>query len=180
MGISRAAQWLQRLSVDRQLIRFDPRGSGLSDRDDDSRLDVMPRDIETVVRETGLKRFALLGQLSSTPNAILYAAAHPEAVSDFSGGDTRIGVMPPVPSGLQAVSYYHETTRQLTGAGTLGVDLPLLKPVSDPSSIALYTYTDGKWERIADVVIRDIGTVVAEATFESTFPENYAVLQTTH
>jgi len=98
-------------------------------------------------------------------------------VPDSMRGYTRIAVMPPLPSGLVAVSQYWETVEQPVGNDFLTVGLPLLKPVADPSSIALYTYSNGQWERIGDVTIRDVGTVVAEAAFESVYPDNYAVLQ---
>ena len=111
-------------------------------------------------------------------------SASPESTcSDGSarppGGRTRIAEMPPLPAGLTAVSYFYETVEQPADAGTVGVGLPILKPVSDPSMLGLYTYSNGKWERIAAVTIRDVGTITAEVTFEGAYPENYAVLQIT-
>ena len=64
------------------LVRYDSRGSGLSDRDvSDFSLDAMMLDLEAVVDRVGLKKFALYGQIQSGPVATAYAARHPERVS---------------------------------------------------------------------------------------------------
>src|SRR3954447_16289577 len=53
--------WLRELSRDHRYIRYDQRGSGLSDRAFAGfSLDVWVRDLETVVDALGLTRFALL------------------------------------------------------------------------------------------------------------------------
>ena len=66
----------------RLLIRYDMRGSGLSQRDVD---DLSPaaaiRDIEAVVRALQLKRFTMLGAASGGGRAIEYAARHPDQVA---------------------------------------------------------------------------------------------------
>ncbi len=54
--------WLAELSRHRTLVRYDPRGCGLSDRETgDLALDRWVADLETVVDAAGLERFALLG-----------------------------------------------------------------------------------------------------------------------
>ena len=63
------------------LIRFDPRGSGLSDRVLPEALDDYVRDMEAVVKRTNLNEFALTGLQLSAPAAISFAACHPEQVS---------------------------------------------------------------------------------------------------
>jgi pimeloyl-ACP methyl ester carboxylesterase len=73
--------WLERLAAGYRLIRFDVRGTGLSDRDTAFAPDVAPLDIEAVADSEGLQRFALAGGLSSAAIAILYANRHPERVS---------------------------------------------------------------------------------------------------
>lgn len=71
-----------RLSQRRILIRYDARGSGMSDRDvDDLSLASFSRDLETVIEATGHQRFALLGISQGAAVAIQYAVAHPERVS---------------------------------------------------------------------------------------------------
>ena len=72
----------ERLAEKRRVIRYDPRGNGLSDRDvTDYSLDALVMDLEAVVDRLGLARFALLGFYFSGPVAIHYAAHHPERVS---------------------------------------------------------------------------------------------------
>lgn len=71
-----------RLAVDCQLVRYDERGTGLSDREvPDFSFEAFVRDLETVVDECGLARFALLGISQGAPVAIAYAVRHPERVS---------------------------------------------------------------------------------------------------
>lgn len=72
------------LAADHQLIRYDERGTGLSDRDiEHMSFEDWSSDLETVVDATGLERFALLGISQGGPVAISYAAQHPERVSQL-------------------------------------------------------------------------------------------------
>ncbi|HKW41797.1 MAG TPA: alpha/beta fold hydrolase [Gemmatimonadales bacterium] len=73
--------WLKRLAVKRRVIRFDHRGTGLSDRRAAFTVDGGAHDIDAVVRREGLQQFALLGQLHSAASAIRYASQYPERVS---------------------------------------------------------------------------------------------------
>ncbi len=74
--------WLNDLSKDNTLIRYDERGCGLSDRDvDDLSFESWVDDLETVVDTMGLKRFPLLGVSQGGAVAIAYAVRHPERVS---------------------------------------------------------------------------------------------------
>jgi pimeloyl-ACP methyl ester carboxylesterase len=74
--------WLRELSRDRTLVRFDQRGSGLSDRDAaDISFEAFVRDLETVVDAMGLERFPLFGVSQGCAVAIAYAARHPERVT---------------------------------------------------------------------------------------------------
>jgi len=74
--------WLTELSRHNTLVRYDPRGCGLSDRDvGDMAFDAWVADLETVVAAAGLARFALLGASQSVSVAIAYAAKHPQRVS---------------------------------------------------------------------------------------------------
>ena len=71
-----------RLAAQRQLVRYDERGIGLSDRDiADFSFEAFVHDLETVVDKCGLHRFALLGISQGAPVSIAYAARHPERVS---------------------------------------------------------------------------------------------------
>jgi class 3 adenylate cyclase/pimeloyl-ACP methyl ester carboxylesterase len=74
--------YTQQIGAGRQVIRFDARGTGLSQRQvDDVSHHTLIRDIDAVVLATRLKRFALWGSLLSGPSAIEYAAGHPRKVS---------------------------------------------------------------------------------------------------
>ena len=78
-----------RLAAEYQLVRYDERGTGLSERDvADFSFEAFVHDLETVVDECGLRRFALLGISQGTPVSIAYAVRHPERVSRLvlSGG----------------------------------------------------------------------------------------------
>jgi pimeloyl-ACP methyl ester carboxylesterase len=73
--------WLHFLSSRHTLVRYDPRGCGLSDRDvRHFGLDAWVRDLEAVVEAAGLARFALLGMSQGAAIAIAYASRHPERV----------------------------------------------------------------------------------------------------
>src|SRR3990172_11218602 len=74
--------FFERLSQKRTLVRYDRRGSGLSQRDvTDYSLDALVRDVEAVVDRLQLTTLALHGLVFSAPVAIAYAARHPERVS---------------------------------------------------------------------------------------------------
>jgi pimeloyl-ACP methyl ester carboxylesterase/DNA-binding CsgD family transcriptional regulator len=74
--------WSEALTERRMLVRYDPRGSGLSDRDvTDFSLDAMVADLEAVVNALKLRRFPLLGLCQGGVIAVAYAARHPERVS---------------------------------------------------------------------------------------------------
>jgi len=72
----------ERVAEKRKLVRYDGRGTGLSDREmTDFSLDAQMLDLEAVVDRLGLERFALFAPTNSGPAAIAYAAQHPERVS---------------------------------------------------------------------------------------------------
>lgn len=78
-----------RLSSQFQLIRYDPRGCGLSDWNvPEISFESFVSDLESVVDSLGLERFALLGISQGAATSIAYAARHPERVSRIviSGG----------------------------------------------------------------------------------------------
>src|SRR5262245_59521018 len=73
--------WLEHLSSRYTLIRYDSRGSGLSDRDvRDISFDIWMRDFEAVLDAAGFERFFLLGTCQGGPLAVEYAARHPQRV----------------------------------------------------------------------------------------------------
>jgi class 3 adenylate cyclase len=90
--------WYERLAANRTLVRYDCRGSGLSDRDvTDFSLDATMRDLEAVIDRVGAQTFALVGTIDVGPAAIAYCALNPERVSHLilwctyaSGSDLEI------------------------------------------------------------------------------------------
>ena len=75
-------RWFQRLAEGLTVVRYDHRGSGLSDRKVPVKsLDDMLCDLDAVVDRLRIEEFALFGYFSSGPAAIAYAARHPERVS---------------------------------------------------------------------------------------------------
>lgn len=74
--------FLRRISDDDLFVRYDGRGSGLSDRDvGPITLEKRVQDLESVVDALGLERFAIYAISAGGPTAITYAARHPERVT---------------------------------------------------------------------------------------------------
>jgi pimeloyl-ACP methyl ester carboxylesterase/DNA-binding CsgD family transcriptional regulator len=74
--------WFRELAKDHRLVRYDSRGTGLSDRvAGELSVDAWVSDLEAVVDDLGLERFALFGFCQGGPVAISFAARHPERVS---------------------------------------------------------------------------------------------------
>jgi class 3 adenylate cyclase len=75
-------RWYERQAQKRELVRYDSRGTGLSDRDvTQFSLDSLALDLQAVVDRLGLETFALSAPVNSGPAAIAYAARQPERVS---------------------------------------------------------------------------------------------------
>ncbi|MDG4762862.1 alpha/beta fold hydrolase [Solwaraspora sp. WMMD406] len=76
------SHWLSGLARDRQLIRYDERGCGMSDWEVPSfTFDDWVDDLETLADAIGLDRFPLLGVSQGGAVAVAYAVRHPERVS---------------------------------------------------------------------------------------------------
>jgi class 3 adenylate cyclase len=72
----------EKLAQRRRFVRYDGRGSGLSDRDiTDFSLDAHLLDLEAVVEKLEAERLSLLAYGDAGPVAIGYAARHPEKVA---------------------------------------------------------------------------------------------------
>ena len=80
-----------------QLIRYDERGTGMSDWDiQDYSFEAWVKDLEALVDHVGAERFSLFGKSQAGAVAVAYAALHPEKVSHLIllgayalGGDLR-------------------------------------------------------------------------------------------
>jgi pimeloyl-ACP methyl ester carboxylesterase/DNA-binding CsgD family transcriptional regulator len=75
--------YVESLSQHRHLVRYDPRGCGLSDREvaGDLTLDALVSDVECVVDAVGLDRFALMGSSQGGAVSVAYTARHPDRVT---------------------------------------------------------------------------------------------------
>ncbi len=79
---SELSVWYERLGSFSRLVRYDGRGSGLSDREADHYgVEAQVADMEAVVERLELDRFAVFASLSMGPAAITFAARHPERIS---------------------------------------------------------------------------------------------------
>lgn len=73
--------WLDALSDRYRLIRYDPRGCGLSDRETaDLTFDAWVRDVDTVLDAAGADRAAVIGICQGGAVALTYAARSPDRV----------------------------------------------------------------------------------------------------
>ncbi|HEX6266622.1 MAG TPA: alpha/beta fold hydrolase [Burkholderiales bacterium] len=84
--------WVEDLSKRYRLLRFDQRGTGMSDREvPEISPEAHARDLEAVVDAAGFERFALIGLSQGAAYAITYTAHHPERVSHLviCGGFAR-------------------------------------------------------------------------------------------
>ena len=76
--------WFRFLSDGRELIRFDPRGCGLSDWDvADMSHEAQVADLEAIIDSAGLDRFPLLGVSQGGAACIDYAVRHPDRVTQL-------------------------------------------------------------------------------------------------
>ncbi len=117
----KAANWLNHLEFDwespiwghlmrglaqnRLLVRYDERGTGLSDRKvEDMSFERWVSDLGAVVDAAGLDRFALLGISQGGPVAIAYAIQNPERVSHLIlyGTYARSPTRPETPEDVEA------------------------------------------------------------------------------
>ena len=81
--------FFEQIGQARKLVRYDMRGTGLSQRDTtDFSGPALVLEIDAVVRAARLKRFALWGSGLSGPRAIAYTAQHPEHVTHLILSDT--------------------------------------------------------------------------------------------
>src|SRR5215471_12123678 len=95
--------WLSEIMRHNTLIRYDQRGSGLSDWDvDDFSYERTVRDFEELVEELGLERFAILGGCQGAAIATAYAARYPKKVTKliFTGAFVN-GWPPPMEGSIE-------------------------------------------------------------------------------
>jgi pimeloyl-ACP methyl ester carboxylesterase/DNA-binding CsgD family transcriptional regulator len=76
------SRWFGEFSNGHQFVLYDPRGTGLSNRQVDAfSLETWVWDLEAVVEDCGFERVDLLGFCQGGPVAIAYAVRHPQRVN---------------------------------------------------------------------------------------------------
>src|SRR5262245_62004288 len=84
--------WVEDLSKRYTVLRFDQRGTGLSDRDvPEISFEAHVRDLTAVIEAAGFERFAMRGLSQGAASGIVYAVNHPERVTHLviCGGFVR-------------------------------------------------------------------------------------------
>lgn len=116
---------IRRIGRGRTLIRYDMRGSGLSQRDvDDLSPEATILDIEAVVDALTLDQFAVLGPASGAARAIDYTVLHPDKVSALILYEAYPGIRDVLPReltqafALLARANWRFATRSLTDIAT--------------------------------------------------------------
>jgi class 3 adenylate cyclase len=117
-----AADFYQSLGAFARVIRFDKRGTGLSDRtvgiaDMETRMD----DIRAVMDAAGSERAAVAGASEGAPLAALFAATYPERTLGLVlyGAAPRFTRAPGFPYGPTREEYLREVEEDVRGWGTV-------------------------------------------------------------
>jgi class 3 adenylate cyclase len=117
--IPKVAEFFRRLSSSCRLIRFDKRGTGMSDRVADMpTLETRMDDVRAVMDAAGSERAALLGHSEGVPMSILFAATYPDRcwALVLDGGFARERWAPDYPWGVREEEYREfETSLQEWG-----------------------------------------------------------------
>ena len=118
--VSSQAEFIRRLASKCRLIRFDKRGTGMSDRvaalpSLETRMD----DVRAVMDAAGSERAALLGASEGGPMSILFAATYPERVWALALWSTfaRIAWSPRYPIGLSRADWLRGIEDNVRGWG---------------------------------------------------------------
>jgi class 3 adenylate cyclase/alpha-beta hydrolase superfamily lysophospholipase len=116
--------WLRRMARFAEVVTFDARGCGLSDRalgDPEGFVEEFAGDIGAVMDAAGVERAAVYAQFHSTPACIRFAVDHPERVSHLvvDGGYARWRRAPEIPDGMRedVADRFVENVTELWGTG---------------------------------------------------------------
>jgi len=133
--------FLEGLAEKRLLVRFDKRGTGLSDWNaEDLSIEGHGRDLETVVDTLGLGHFALMGISEGGSTAIIYTARHPERVSRL----VLYGSFHRSPYTREGMDPLAALVRAQWGMGSAALSA-LFVPSGDPAKAASFT----EFQRVA-------------------------------
>jgi class 3 adenylate cyclase len=126
----RPAQFLERLASFSRLIRFDKRGTGLSDRVGGiATLEERMDDVRAVMDAVGSERAAIMGISEGGPMCALFAATYPERTSALVmyGAMARMAWAPDHPSG-RTPEQYQARLESVERAWGTGVTLDTYTP----------------------------------------------------
>lgn len=115
--------WIERLARGRRLVRYDPRGTGMSDRSCAGiSLDALVADLKAVADAAGLDRFSIFAASQSAPVACKFAALHPERVDRMViyGGFAQGNKVRDPASGTAMTQAMGELIRQGWGKPSIG------------------------------------------------------------
>lgn len=84
------SEFFDALTANWTVVQYDPRGSGLSDRNpEDLSIEARILDLDAIIEKLGVAKFVLHGIGWSGPMAIAYAVRHPDRVSHLILDDTQ-------------------------------------------------------------------------------------------
>ena len=127
--------FLERLAQGCLLVRYNKRGTGLSDWDaEDLSMEGWLRDLEAVVDTLGLERFALMGVSEGGATAILYRSRHPERVSRL----ILYGSYHRFPGSREIVGPLLALVKAQWGLGSAAL-ATVFVPDGDPAKVAAFT-----------------------------------------
>ncbi len=130
----RGARFLRRLASFSRLIRFDKRGTGLSDRMSAiPTLELRMDDVRAVMDAVGSRRAALLGVSEGGPMSLLFAATYPQRTSALVlyGSYARRAWAPDHPFGIRHEDMERELERMEQGWGRPGTVTDIRAPGAD-------------------------------------------------
>ena len=104
------------------------------------------------------------------------ATSSEPGTADTYTSNVRSG-MPKLPAGLAATSAMFDLAAPADRRGASGVTVPLKEKQTDVRNLALYTYTEGRWQRLSDVTLVAGGAAARGEV--SALPGNVAVLKST-
>jgi class 3 adenylate cyclase len=142
------AMLFSRLAASCRLIRFDKRGTGMSDRVDGlPTLETRMDDLRAVMDAVGSERAAIMGVSEGAPMAILFAAAYPDRAWALvlEGGYARTLWAPDYPWGIPEREFERELEEQSTGWGTQEQSLEVARALA-PSG------DESEWQPLARMI----------------------------
>ena len=127
-------RFCERLASFAQLILFDKRGMGLSDRVEVGTLEERMDDVRAVMDAAGAERAALLGVSEGGPMSMLFAATYPERTHALilSGAEVKEEITEDWPWGIRTRPDFEKAMAMLPERWGMGLAGPLLIPDADP------------------------------------------------